>query len=57
MWCVDFWPEYWAEDYWPKEGAAPPPPTEGLSTNHMVGIGMKRTFSQEPQLGGGGAFG
>ena len=57
MWASRFWGDrYWARRYWAKAGALPPV-SEGLSVNHQVGIGMKRTFTGEPQLGGGGAFG
>ena len=56
MWPIDFWPEYWAEDYWPKEGFVPPAASEGVGDTR-IGIGHKRTFTQEPILGGGGSFG
>ena len=51
MWPEDFWPDdYWEADYWPKEGGEPP---VGGGDGGNIGIGQKKSFSMEPELGGG----
>lgn len=51
MWPSDFWPDsYWDEGYWPKEGGEPPAAGTG---DNSVGLGQKKTFSQQAELGGG----